>query len=77
MNTVSEALTGWSLSEASLKPVREVFNIICEDTRLEVEDPVARVLKKGRVIGLANHTILLRKDGTEIPIDDSGCTNKE
>ena len=47
MNAVSEALTGWSLSEASLKPVREVFNIICEDTRLEVEDPVATSAKEG------------------------------
>jgi len=79
MNAVSEALTGWSLSEASMKPVGEVFNIICEDTRLKVEDPVAKVMKKGRIIGLANHTVLTRRDGTEIPIDDSGAPikNKE
>jgi PAS domain S-box-containing protein len=73
MNAVAEDLTGWSLSEASQKHVSQVFNIICEDTRLKVDDPVRKVLKKGLVIGLANHTILLRKDGTEIPIDDSGA----
>ena len=79
MNAVSEALTGWTLNEASLKPVGEIFHIICEDTRLKVEDPVARVLKQGRIIGLANHTVLMRRDGTEIPIDDSGAPikNKE
>ena len=76
MNAVAEDLTGWSLSEASKKHVSQVFNIICEDTRLKVDDPVAKVLKKGLVIGLANHTILLRKDGTEIPIDDSGAPIK-
>jgi PAS domain S-box-containing protein len=76
MNAVSEALTGWSLSEASLKPVEKVFNIICEDTRLKVENPVARVMKEGRIIGLANHTVLLRRDRTEVPIDDSGAPIK-
>ena len=73
MNAVAEALTGWTLAEASTKQVTEVFNIINEYTRAEVEDPVTRVLHEGNIIGLANHTILVRKDGTEVPIDDSGA----
>ena len=73
MNAVAEELTGWNLNEASQKPVKEVFNIINEYTRKEVEDPVVKVLEKGMIIGLANHTILVRKDGTEVPIDDSGA----
>ncbi|MDJ1420497.1 MAG: PAS domain S-box protein [Candidatus Methanoperedens sp.] len=73
MNAVAEELTGWTLSEALTKPVTEVFNIINEYTRAEVEGPVTRVLQEGGIIGLANHTILVRKDGTEAPIDDSGA----
>jgi PAS domain S-box-containing protein len=73
MNAEAEALTGWTLALASKKPVTEVFNIINEYTRRKVEDPVSRVLKKGIVVGLANHTILVRRDGTEVPIDDSGA----
>ena len=77
MNGVAEELTGWTLSEASLKPVKEVFNIINEQTRLEVENPIDRVLREGMVVGLANHTVLIRKDGTEVPIDDSGAPIKD
>jgi PAS domain S-box-containing protein len=73
MNTVAETLAGWTLKEASQKPLREVFRIINEQSRLEVEDPVATVLEKGVIVGLANHTILVRKDGTEVAIDDSGA----
>ncbi|MDA8123868.1 MAG: response regulator [Deltaproteobacteria bacterium] len=73
MNAVAEALTGWTLSEASGRSATEVFHIINERTRQAVESPVTRVLKEGAVVGLANHTALLRKDGTEIPIDDSGA----
>ncbi len=73
MNPVAEALTGWTLTEASMKPVTEVFNIVNEQTRGAVESPVAKVLREGIVVGLANHTVLVRKDGTEIPIDDSGA----
>ena len=77
MNGEAEKLTGWKLSESSLKPVKEIFNIVNEQTRLEVEDPVSKVLEKGLVVGLANHTVLIRKDGTEIPIDDSGAPIKD
>ena len=73
MNYVAEELTGWTMSEASLKPIRNIFNIVNEQTRLEVEDPVSKVLEKGLIVGLANHTVLIKKDGTEIAIDDSGA----
>jgi len=73
MNAVAEELTGWALDEASRKPVMEVFNIINEHSRSAVENPVAKVLREGMVVGLANHTILVKKDGIEIPIDDSGA----
>jgi PAS domain S-box-containing protein len=77
MNAVAEELTGWALVEASTRPVAEVFNIINERTRQAVENPFARVLSQGIVIGLANHTILVRRDGTEVPIDDSGAPIKD
>ena len=73
MNDVAEDLTGWTLGGALMKPVTEVFNIINEQTRQRVEEPVTKVLQKGMIVGLANHTILVRKDGTEVPIDDSGA----
>jgi PAS domain S-box-containing protein len=73
MNAVAEGLTGWKSHEAFTKPVTEVFDIINENTRLPIENPVAKVLEKGAVVGLANHSILIRKDGTNTPIDDSGA----
>ncbi len=76
MNAVAEELTGWSLTEAATQPIPQVFNIINEQTRQTVEDPVARVLWYGMIVGLANHTLLIRKDGMEIPIDDSGAPIK-
>ncbi|HLN89891.1 MAG TPA: ATP-binding protein [Candidatus Binatia bacterium] len=77
MNGEAEELTGWSLSETLSKSVKKVFNIINEHSRLEVESPIERVLREGIVIGLANHTILIRKDGVEVPIDDSGAPIKD
>ena len=77
MNLVAEKLTGWTLREVSLKPVEEVFNIINEQTRQKAENPVAKVLEKGNIVGLANHTILVRKNGKEVPIDDSGAPIKD
>ena len=56
---------------------KKYFNIINEQTRLEVENPIDRVLREGMVVGLANHTVLIQKDGTEIPIDDSGAPIKD
>lgn len=76
MNNVAETLTGWALNEASRKPLEKVFHIVNEQTRKEVVNPVTRVLKEGATVGLANHTILITKDGNEIPIDDSGAPIK-
>ena len=73
LNSIAEETTGWSLTDAQGRPAVEVFHIINEDTRQPVESPVEKVLKLGVVIGLANHTLLIRKDGTELPIDDSGA----
>ncbi len=77
MNGVAEELTGWTLNEASFKPVKEVFNIVNEQTRFEVEDPVSKVLVEGMIVGLANHTLLIRKNKTEVAIDDSGAPIKD
>jgi PAS domain S-box-containing protein len=73
LNPVAEQLTGWTLNEANQKPIKQIFNIVNEKTRQQVENPIIKVLEKGLAISLANHTVLIRKDGTEIPIDDSGA----
>lgn len=73
MNPVAEQLTGWHGTEARDRPLDEVFNIVNEQTRAAVESPVARVLRDRKVIGLANHTILIARDGVEWPIEDSGA----
>ena len=77
MNAMAEKLTGWTISETAMKPATVVFNIINERTRKQVESPITKVLREGMVVGLANHTILVRKDGTEVPIDDSGAPIKD
>jgi PAS domain S-box-containing protein len=77
VNTVAEKLTGWTFHEALMLPVTDVFNIINEYTRQEVDNPVAKVLQLGGIVGLANHTILIRKDGTQVAIDDSGSPIKD
>ncbi len=73
LNPVAEALTGWRQSEALGRPLDEIFIIFNEETGLSVESPVAKVLREKRVVGLANHTILISRDGTHCPIDDSGA----
>lgn len=73
MNPVAEALTGWGEEEARGRPLEEVFRILDEDTRQTVASPAARVLREGKVVGLANHTLLVARDGTECPIADSGA----
>lgn len=76
MNPIAVQLTGWNENEAVGKPIEEVFNIINEETRKKVENPVNKVLKEDKVIGLANHTLLISRDGSEIPIKDSGAPIK-
>jgi PAS domain S-box-containing protein len=74
MNHVAEELTGWPERDAKGQPLREVFRILNEHTRAVVESPVDRVLREGVVVGLANHTVVLHRNGQrETPIDDSGA----
>ncbi len=73
MNPVAQELTGWLESDARGRPLGEVFHIVNEATRELVENPVAKVQRLGTVVGLANHTILIRRNGSEIAIDDSGA----
>jgi PAS domain S-box-containing protein len=73
LNTVAETLTGWSPQQAVGRPLTSVFRIVNETTRAPVENPALRALREGAVVGLANHTVLIRRDGTECPIDDSAA----
>jgi PAS domain S-box-containing protein len=73
LNPVAEALTGWEMQAASGKPVESIFRIFNEETRQPVENPVTKLLREGVAVGLANHTILIAKDGHEFAIDDSGA----
>jgi PAS domain S-box-containing protein len=77
LNPTAEALTGWAMSEAVNQPLDGIFTIVNEKTRQTVENPFALVKRKGAVVGLANHTVLLSKDGREIPIEDSGAPIKD
>jgi PAS domain S-box-containing protein len=73
MNPVAVALTGWQPQEAAGQPLERVFRIFNDETREPVEHPVGKVLCEGTVVGLANHTILVTRDGRELPVDDSGA----
>jgi PAS domain S-box-containing protein len=73
MNPVAQELTGWLESQAQNRPLEEVFHIVNESTREPVETPVAKVKRLNGVVGIANHTVLIRKDGSEVSIDDSGA----
>ena len=77
MNPVAENLTGWRMEEAVNKKLIDVFRIINRDTHRAVENPADKVMREGNVVGLANHTLLIAKDGTEIPIDDSAAPIKD
>jgi len=73
LNPVAAKLCGWSQTDAVGQPIEKVFEIVNEYTRLPAQNPVARVLAEGIVVGLANHTSLLARDGRETPIADSGA----
>ena len=73
MNPVAEDLTGWKFIDVKGKKLDEVFRIINEDSRKKVESPFTKVIREKTVVGLANHTLLLSKDGREIAIADSGA----
>ena len=73
LNGVAAKLTGWVPEEADGQPLELVFNIVNEETRQPVENPALRALKEGKIVGLANHTILISKAGTDWPVDDSAA----
>lgn len=73
LNEVAQELSGWSLQDAKGRRCNDIFHIVNETTRAVEENPVDKVLMTGRIVGLANHTVLIRRDDTEIPIDDSGA----
>ncbi len=70
LNPAAEGLTGWSQAEAQGEKLGAIFRIVNEQTRRPVEDSVKKVLREGQVVGLANHTILIARDGSERPIDN-------
>lgn len=73
MNPTAASLTGWTAEEAAGQPCSKVFNVINSHTRRPVESPVDLVLGTGETVGLSSQALLVRKDGTEVPIDDSGA----
>jgi PAS domain S-box-containing protein len=73
MNPVAQEMTGWLQSEAISRPLEEVFHIVDDTTRQRVESPMEKVKRLNRIVGQGNHAVLIRKDGTELTIDDSGA----
>jgi PAS domain S-box-containing protein len=73
MNSVAESLTGWGAAEATGHPLDEIFRVVNEETRQAVENPADRARREGVIVGLANHSLLLSRDGREIPVDDSAA----
>ncbi|HEY7426799.1 MAG TPA: response regulator [Gemmataceae bacterium] len=73
INPVAQKLIGWSEAESVGKPLTAIFHIVSEETGQPVQNPVEKVILSGRVVGLANHTILLARDGTRRPIDDTAA----
>ena len=73
LNPVAQSLTGWSLKDACGKSMDIVFDIVNAETRRPVENPVKKVFREGKTVGLADHTVLLSKDGKEFDIEDSAA----
>lgn len=73
MNPVACRLTGWSEKEARGRPLAEVFRIVHEESRQVIDNPVDIVLREGHVVGLGNHTVLIRRDAVEYNIEDSAA----
>ncbi|TDO95166.1 PAS domain S-box-containing protein/diguanylate cyclase (GGDEF)-like protein [Halanaerobium saccharolyticum] len=76
LNSIAEDLTGWTIAEAKNRDIREIFNIVNSKTGIEVKNPVDKVLKHGKIVGLANHTKLIARDGSEYHIADSAAPIK-
>jgi PAS domain S-box-containing protein len=77
MNPIAEALTAWREADARGRSLGEVFRIFNAETRQPVENPAVRVLREGVIVGLANHTVLIARNGREVQIDDSGAPIRE
>ncbi len=77
LNPIAELLTGWAQQDAQGEPLARVFQIVNETSRQPVENPALRSLREGKIVGLANHTILIAKDGAERAIDDSAAPIKD
>jgi PAS domain S-box-containing protein len=77
LNPVAAALTGWSQIEALRQPLDTVFKIIAEPDGVAAESPVSHILREGGLVGLTNHTLLVRRDGAKCPIEDSGAPIKD
>ena len=73
LNREAERITGWPASEALGQPLEKVFVTVNEDTRVAAENPATRAMREGLVVGLANHTVLVARDGVERPIEDSAA----
>ncbi len=73
INIVAESLTGWTQKDAAGKHIREVFNIVNERTRLYPVNKLEKVLETGTIVGLANNTLLISRNGSEFIISDSGA----
>ena len=73
LNPVAERMTGWLSSEALGRPLAQVFHIVNEETRQPTENPVATCLAQGKIVGLANHTLLISRNGAEFGIEDSAA----
>ena len=71
LNPVAEALTGWPAEEAVGRLLGQVLNVVNEFTKAPVDDPVANVLQHGHVVGMADHSLLIGRNGRSVPIDDS------
>jgi PAS domain S-box-containing protein len=77
VNAVAESLTGWTSAEAEGRPLEDVFRIVNEQDVHSVENPAIRALRDGTVVGLANHTVLIARDGVRRSIDDSAAPIKD
>ena len=77
MNGIAESLTGWTQALAQGHRLQEVLTLVNEETRLPVDNPAEKALREGVLVGLANHTVLISRDGTERPIDDSAATIRD
>lgn len=77
INPTAEALTGWTMADAANKSLEQIFQIVNEETGEPVESPFVAIKREGTVVGLANHTVLISREGRRIPIEDSGAPIKD